>query len=202
MKRHKGRQRKIRQRILILCEGITEKNYFQAIKEDSEYKQALSAIHPKVVAAKNPTPENIVKEAIDRSEKEAQLGNPYDSVWVVFDHDNHTHREKAYAKAKSSSFNIAFSAIAFEYWYLIHFVKTAKAFTNANALKTALKEHYPTYEKAKQNDFAILKPNLSQAIENADWLRNQVSDEEKAITDHNPWTDVDVLVSKMIDGNI
>lgn len=199
MKRYRSRPRRIRKRILILCEGKTEKNYFQAIKEDPDFKHTLSAIHPKVVAAKNPTPEQVVQEAISRSRKESKQGNPYDEIWVVFDHDNHAHRQEAYARAESESFGIAFTAIAFEMWYLLHFVRSARAFSKGEEVEVALRKYYPDYEKARQNDFAKLKPNLQNGIENAEWLREQVRDETKAIADHNPWTDIDMLVRKLIE---
>lgn len=196
MKRHKGRQRQIRRRILILCEGQTEKNYFQALKEDSEYKQQLLAVHPQIVAAKNPTPEQVVKEAVARTTSEAKQGNPYDKTWVVFDHDNHPHREKAYQRAIKASFGVAFSAIAFEIWYLLHFVKSARSFSKAEELLVELRKHYPPYEKAKQNDFANLKSSLQIAFANAKWLREQVESPE-SVTNCNPWTNVDLLVKEL-----
>ncbi|GJM35648.1 MAG: hypothetical protein DHS20C18_46490 [Saprospiraceae bacterium] len=201
MKRSKIKKRQVRRRILILCEGETERNYFQAIKEDPDFKQILSAIYPQVVAAKHPTPKQVVKEAKERLKKEADQGNPYDKVWVVFDHDNHPNRTEAYTIAKKESFGIAFTAIAFEMWFLLHFKRTAKGFTNDKKLRTTLQDHYPNYEKAKQNDFAKLKPHLSEAFKNAVWLRSEKFDEKKAITDHNPWTDVDVLVEELIEAD-
>lgn len=184
-----------------MCEGETEKNYFQAIKEDPDYKQALSAIHPKVVVAKHPTPDKVVEEAISRAEKESRQGNPYEKVWVVFDHDNNANRQDAYKTAINESYSVAFTAIAFEVWYLLHYIKSARAFTNGSQVVATLRNHYPNYEKAKQNDFAILKPKLSDALENAVWLRAQVKEDDKTITDHNPWTDVDVLVKELIESN-
>lgn len=197
MKRRKGRQREVRKRILILCEGETEKNYFQAIKEDSEYKQKLLAVHPKVVVAKNPTPEQVVKEALARATEQSKQGNPYDKIWVVFDHDNHPHRQKAYQSAIKTSFGVAFSAIAFETWYLLHFVKSTRAFSKADDLIDELRKHYASYEKAKQNDFAMLKSKLPAAFANARWLRMQ-GESSKDVTNCNPWTDVDVLVEELI----
>ncbi|MEL6944952.1 MAG: RloB family protein [Bacteroidota bacterium] len=199
MKRHKRKKKKLRKNILILCEGLSEKNYFQAIKEDKDYKQALSAIHPQIVAAKSPTPEQVVKEAIKRVKKAEKSGNKYDIVWLVFDHDHHTHRKEAYSKALKSKFSVAYSAIAFEQWYWLHFVKSAKAFPNGEQLKKALLAHYPKYEKAKQNDFAFLKEHLNKGLENAKWLRAQIKEEEKHLTDCNPWTDVDILVRYLLD---
>lgn len=201
MKRHKGKKRKKRKRILILCEGVTEKNYFQAIKEDPSYKQALLAISPRVIKAKNPTPEQVVKEAKKLAKAAEKEANPYDRIWLVFDHDNHAHRETAFHDAIKAAFNVAFSAICFEMWYLLHFVKTKRAFPKGEALIKELKKHYPGYEKAKQNDFANLKENLPAALKNAKWLRNQAKKEEESIPHHNPWTDVDVLVLELIEKN-
>ena len=197
MKRHRQKKRTARKRVLILCEGETERNYFQAIKEDPDYKQALSAIQAQIVAAKNPTPEHVVSEALKRAKREASQGNPYDQVWVVFDHDHHAHRNVAYVKAERAKCGIGFSAIAFEMWYLLHFVKSARPFSNGDELIAVLKKHYPNYEKAQQNDFLNLKDKLTDAIENAEWLRKQVFQEHESIPNHNPWTDVDRLVLEL-----
>lgn len=199
MKRRKAKRRKSKKRILILCEGKTEKNYFLAIKQDPEYKQALSAVSPEVVAAGSPTQMEVVNEAIKRKAKEKKSGNPYGEVWVVFDHDNHKLRRDAYDKGLKSGFRIAFSSICFEQWYLLHFKKSGKSYSTPDDLIRALKKEYLNYVKAKQNDFANLKGNLEIAFENVLWLRKQSVMEEKHITDLNPWTDVDVLVRELIE---
>lgn len=197
-KPHKDK-RVLRRRILILCEGETERNYFQAIKEDDDYKRALSAIDPQIMEANKPAPELIVKEAIAKFNKAKREQNPYDKVWLIFDHDNSPLRREAYDYAKKQAFEIAFSAIAFEKWYLLHFVFTTKAFSSADELIRALKKHYTIYEKAKHNDFANLKDRLQTARENALSLREQRLEEKKHITDCNPWTDVDELVWELIE---
>ena len=198
MRTNRRKKKKLRKRILILCEGETEKNYFQAIKEDPEFKNKLSAIHPQIIVAKNPTPKRVVDEAIQRIEKESQQDNPYDAVWVVFDHDNHENRKVAFQKAKKMKIKIGFSAICFEFWYLLHFSKNAQAFLQASQLIRALKKYYPNYAKAKRNDFLILKERLPNAIINAQWLRKEISKNQKFIYDQNPWTDIDILVNKLI----
>ena len=199
MKRTKQVQKSIRRRILILCEGKTEKNYFQAIKEDPTYSQKLLAVHPRVVVAKNPSPDQIVREAIAWARQARQEGNPYDKIWVVFDHDHQPKRLDAYEHALRQGFNVGFSAIAFETWYLIHFERSARAYKNAEALLDALDKHYPGYQKARQNDFTYLKQNLPQALRNAAWLRDQMMPFERPTTDRNPWTDIDQLVLDLIE---
>jgi len=199
MKRTKRGHKTIRRRVLILCEGQTEKNYFQAIKEHPDYKQQLLAVHPRVVVAKNPSPDQIVQEAIARVRKAREEGNAYDKIWVVFDHDHHTQRFSAYEHALRQGFGIGFSAIAFETWYLLHFERSARAYESAEALLAALFKHYPGYQKARQNDFTYLKGRLQQALENATWLKDQVAAAEKHTTNCNPWTDVDHLVRELIE---
>ena len=198
MKRHKGKQRYTHPRILILCEGETEKNYFKAILQDSDYKSRLSAVRVSIYSGKDSSPEKIVNEALKRSEEANNEGNPFKSIWVVFDHDNHPNRHLAYQNALSLGFNIAFSAIAFEQWYLLHFLKSSRAFTNYANLEKEILRHYPNYQKAKQNDFKNLKQKLPAAFMNAEWLRKQI--DKPVITNSNPWTDVDILVKMMIKG--
>lgn len=198
MKRHKGKPRFVRQRLLIMCEGQTEKRYFQVIKEDHRFRQTLSAVHPEIVAARHPDPLQVVREAQMRVKKASVEDNAYDAVWVVFDHDNHPLRVQAYDEAISNGYLAAFSALAFEVWYLLHFVKTTRSYTASSDLLQALKTHWPGYEKAKQNDFEKLKPRMAEAFENAEWLRLQVADAEKQPTRQAVWTDVDVLVRKLI----
>lgn len=200
MKRTKPSKNKrtLRPRILILCEGETEANYFRAIKQDPEYKQILSAIDPQITEAKKPAPELIVKEAIKKFTEAKKENNPYNKVWLVFDHDNSARRQQAYDLAKSQAFDVAFSAIAFEKWFLLHFIFTTRAFSSAQELIKELKNHYPTYEKAKQNDFENLKHLLANAKQHALLLRDQVSDPSIHLMDHNPWVDVDILVDELI----
>jgi hypothetical protein len=118
---------------------------------------------------------------------------------VVFDHDHQPKRLSAYELARRQGFNIGFSVIAFETWYLMHFEQSARAYENAAALLDALSKHYPGYQKARQNDFTYLKINLQQAIRNAAWLRNQFTAFEKHPTDRNPWTNIDQLVLDLIE---
>ena len=181
--------------MLILCEGETERNYFLAMREDVDFKAKMVATTIDIVTAKNSTPEQIVKEGLKREKEAKRERNPYQKIWVVFDHDHHTHRQMAYNDAIKEKFNVAFSAICFENWYLLHFVKSAKAFSEGKKLITELKKYYPNYEKAKQNDFEHLKTKLSKARSNAVWQRKQVGDERKHRIDHNPWTDVDMLIA-------
>jgi RloB-like protein len=203
MKRRKTKRtvRRTNPHILILCDGLTEKNYFTAIKQDPEYKRSLAALSVDICEAKNRDPLQIVNEAIKRKKKARQEGNAYDHVWVVYDHDNRPARMDAYDLAGSKDIRVAFSSIAYEYWYLLHFKQTAQAFQNANALIKALRKFFPEYQKAGQNDFVLLKDRLPDACNNAAWLKVQTKhfiEEGKHLTELNPFTDVDQLVRFLV----
>lgn len=197
-KRTKGRRRRLKPRILIMCEGETERNYFQAIKESEAYKRNLIAVNPQVIKAKHSAPEMVVNEAIRREKEARKENNPYDAIWVVFDHDHSPNRKKAYDAALKADFKVAFSAICFEIWYLLHFVKTSRNFRNAHELIKELKKHYTAYQKAQNNDFEKLKNNLATAYTNSQWLRKRVKIDNQHITSYQCWTDVDILVKTLI----
>lgn len=66
-----------------------------------------------------------------------------------------------------------------EFWFLLHFEKTAKYFNKCSGAETQLKKHMPNYEKTqkfftKQNDdiYLKLKPNLKAALQNSISLGN------------------------------
>lgn len=82
-------------------------------------------------------------------------------------------------------------------WYLLHFEQTARAFTQTEDLMKALRKHLPQYEKARQNDFALLKPHLATAYDHAIWLRTRQDEWDRHLTDHPAWTDVDILVRRL-----
>lgn len=66
-----------------------------------------------------------------------------------------------------------------EFWFLLHFEKTSKYFSNCSGAETELKKHLKNYEKTKkfftkQNDdiYLKLKPNLKTGLTNSIALGN------------------------------
>lgn len=200
MKRKPAKKRRTNPRVLVLVEGETERNYFLAIKQDPDYKKKLAALTVEVKKTKKQASKEMVEQALKMIKGAEREDNAYDSVWLVFDHDNNPKREEAWETVEQAGrkINMAFSAIAFEQWYLLHFKKSGKVFQSAGELIKDLKKYFPEYEKAKQNDFAILKEKLDVAFENTTWLRDQKNDNNIPITDRNPWTDVDTLVDYLL----
>ncbi len=196
--------RPVRDRILILCEGIkTEPKYFNGIKADIHLKNRLSALRIEILDTKINTGKELVKKAKELKEDAEQEGNPYDKIWVVLDRDGYTKHPQAFNQAKDNNIHIAFSCVAFEYWFLLHFEKTAKAFNKADELIRHLKtKGYSNYEKSL-NHYGFLKEKTEFAIKNAVWIREKHHYYEESSQSHerhklNPFTDVDKLVAYLL----
>ncbi len=187
-----------RPHILIVVEGQTEKGYFHHLVNAPDYQISLSGVKVTIII-KNQASKKVVQEILKMMARTERIERPYSQVWWVFDHDNNPNRKEGYDEARKVGIRIAFSAFAFEQWYLLHFVKSAKAFSEIGSLIKALQKHFPDYQKAKQNDFENLKDKLEIAYKNTAWLRDNLEDKTLHITEQNPYTDVDVLVQNLID---
>jgi RloB-like protein len=72
-----------------------------------------------------------------------------------------------------------------EFWFLLHFVRTTKPFSNCESVEKELQKYMPNYAKNQQylvqsNIYKTLKPNLLNAFENAKWI-----EENKTENDYN-----------------
>lgn len=75
-----------------------------------------------------------------------------------------------------------------EFWFLLHFEKTTKLFTDCNSAEKQLKKHITDYEKTRKyftkqdNDIYLkLRSKLSDAIENSKKLKFDKNNTSKAI---------------------
>ncbi len=62
-----------------------------------------------------------------------------------------------------------------EFWFLLHFVRTTKPFSNCESVEKDLQKYLPNYTKNQQylvqaNIYKLLQPNLLKAIENGAWI--------------------------------
>ncbi len=155
--------------VLIVCEGEkTEPNYFRALIDDLQ----LNTTNIKV--AKNTagsSPRNVVDTArkIYRKEKD------YDTVFCVFDKDQHPSYREALdiiKREKKCPIHAITSIPCFEFWILLHFRYTTKVFDSGHGSICAnvisdLKEFLPKYEKGEANTYQIIKEHIPTAILNA-----------------------------------
>lgn len=157
---------------LIVTEGTkTEPQYFNGLTRDINhlYKGRISIITEGVGQGTL----NLLEYAQKIVEKEP---DKYKHVWLVYDKDDFPKDDfdNTYFKCKSLSKNgdsVVYHALwsneCIEYWFLLHYI----------ALDSALhrSEYYPKlsdcigskYEKNRGDIYALLKPNIKRAIDNA-----------------------------------
>lgn len=189
-------------RLLILCEdGKSSKLYFEAFKRDEKLKRDLASVSIEVVHPKDHSPLGLVIEAKAKVQKARRDRNPYNEIWIVLDKDHHANIDKAIDFAHANKYNIALSVICFEYWVLLHFEKTCKAFNKCDDIIHYIrKNHFPTYLK-KENAYDDLKDKVNHAIENGKRVVKQnKTDIERGIKlyELSAYTDVHLLVQRLI----
>ena len=191
--RRKGPKREPYDRVLIVCEGSkTEPLYFQALVDQCR----LSTANVEVDAS-GLDPSSLVNKAKSLRDDEKRRGDQYDTVYCVFDHDEHEHFNKATFEAHSAKLKLARSWPCFEFWLLLHFVYSRRPYapsgnrTAAENCVRDLRQHLPNYTKGNAGLFEALEDQMETAKSNA---RHALSDAE-ATGEYNPSTEVHCLVA-------
>jgi hypothetical protein len=189
-------------RLLIVCEdGKSSKFYFEAFKRDEKLKRDLASVSIEVVHPIDHSPIGLVIEAKIKAQKAKSDRNPYNEIWIVLDRDHHANIDKAFNFAYANKYNIALSVICFEYWVLLHFEKTSKAFNKCGDIINYIrKNHFTSYLK-KENAYDDLKDKVNFAIENGKWIvkQNKTDIERgKKLYELSAYTDVHLLVQRLI----
>lgn len=133
--------------------------------------------------------------AIVHSRREPDENLAFDSVWCVYDVDDHPHHHEAREMAVANQIELAISNPCFELWLLLHFRDNPGA-QDRNALRSLLKQFDPNYDKH------VSHPNYTTEFENASLRakRMDASAENRCDVGTNPSTSVYKL-TQMIRGN-
>ena len=190
------KQRPLYPKVLVLCEGLTEKNYLLEIKNTLP-RENQGGIKIEIEVFKKNDPLNLVKEALRRKQKARKEGAQYDRMWVVFDHDNLPNRDKAFKLANHNNIDVAYSSFNIEVWFLLHFSYSTRAYTNGDEVKQKLRGNYITdYKPGKTRILTTLQSNYETALQHARKLRNAKQAELDAGTPIwrlNPYITLDQL---------
>ncbi|TDG37096.1 RloB domain-containing protein [Pedobacter changchengzhani] len=202
MKRTNSKQIPIGKKGLILCEGETETNYFQGLTTQDKYKRKFAGVGVEVYKPKNHSPVGLVTEAKRRIREAKSTKSPFNFVWIVFDKDGHQNIPKAFSDAKdvkNPPIHVAFSVTCFEYFILMHFTKTTKAFEKCDDVIFELKKYFSNYEKSR-NLFNDLKEMHNVACENSEWLCERCEDDiqnGKRVYELSSYTNVHKLIDAL-----
>lgn len=211
--------------IVIVCEGQTEINYFNEIRND------IRNNHVKVVPPKDAHGTQTAKKFIDMAwkaywaevhdhrmksvAKKHQI-HPDDEVWCVFDKDKKSIGEmhKFIKLANDYGFRVICSLPAFELWLYLHFADFP---SSENALRLKLKQYnehtllpklmtkmlqdkWPQYHKGRMTEesqyMSVLRNKEDKAIQRAKNMKKRASDDGLDKFTY-PFTDVDVLVERL-----
>lgn len=161
--------------ILIVCEGQTEKLYFESFP--------VLTLTVEIVDLEGQSKLKLIESTnaiIEQNDKE------YDEVWCVFDMDiKHGEKElsdydNAISKGNKLGFNIAYSNDAFELWFYLHYQYTEQKNHRKYYYQALSNKWNVNYEKdGKKRKFCLATYNRleedklasqSKAIERADKL--------------------------------
>lgn len=169
-----GRQtkkRKLYPAIAIIGEGITESIYFSQMRQEEDLQFTVKPDY-----GKNSSVESIVEKALDFLEKE------FDIVFCVTDMDEMTRNQNLMdkyinLKKKHGSDRLVFIETnpCMEFWFLLHYTFTTKAFNNYKQLAKLLKKYLPAYDKTEKylsgsKIYLQLKPKQANARNNAEQI--------------------------------
>lgn len=181
-KREQGIRGKVKDTILIICEGVkTEPNYFESFRLSNVKINGCGKDPSQLV--------QIAKENFDT----------YDQLWCVFDRDN-VPAEKfnipfQLSEKLKKKIKIAYSNEAFELWYLLHF-----HYYNTGMSRDDYQERLSNllgykYQKNSKTMYHELLDNQQTAIDNAKKLLASYPDSNPE--QDNPSTTVHLLVEEL-----
>ena len=205
----KNDKKYIRCRVLIVCEGAkTEPNYFKSF---NMMKNSSSLVFEINTTGGGINTIQVVEQAVKIKEAAEKQGNPYDSVWAVFDKDSFKDSDfdTAILKAEKKGIGCAWSNEAFELWYVYYFDNRCTGMSRADYQKVITKRVQERKCCKGKNKYAYAKndPNMRSilskcrcderiAIKRAE-KQAKTFDNQKFST-HNPCTMVYKLVRQLI----
>lgn len=182
--KRKSKIRKIKQSILIICEGTeTEPNYFKHWKRFIRNEARIE------IESKGPSPNVIVDYAVNKIST-----YDYNQIWCVFDQNGHEGISNSIRKARNNNISVAFSNPCFEIWFLLHF-KYQAANIDCDSVCALLKNKYLKRFNKSMDVYDKLLNNQDKAISSAQKLRRKHRhDGTTPVENQNPSTGVDELV--------
>jgi len=162
--------------ILVISEGdATEPEYLHGFRD--------ACRNPRVtieVANEHGVPMTLVRiakeykeEASIRAAREKDENLAYDSVWCVFDIDDHPDIGAAKEMARDNDIRLAISNPCIELWLLLHFRENPGMQSRAT-MKKKLKEYVPQYDKHVDN--ALYAAGYPQAVARASKMDKDAKD--------------------------
>ncbi|HET9957343.1 MAG TPA: RloB family protein [Polyangiaceae bacterium] len=181
--------------ILVVCEGaVTEREYLKSLQH--HFRNPRVRV---VVPDNSGVPLTVVKTAIRLKKEAAQKAKAqdddnleYNSIWAVFDVDEHPNLAEAKQLAAKEGIDLAISNPCFELWALLH-LEDQRAHIERHAVASRLRKHFPEYEKLLP--FERLIGGYEQAVNRARSLDEEAASHKEP--GRNPTTGVFSLTEQI-----
>lgn len=187
------RNKKLKKKIYIFCEGETEANYFDMLSK--KYKESYRIkVYAKSTGQTSLQLVNYAIQSYNNMSKKQK--DEVDKIYVVFDKDQVEANEikKAFTRAKGRNIDIGFSNSSFELWLLMHF-KDVNTFMNQSDLEKELeaKLNISNYHDSKGKIKLVnyFEDQIYLAMENGNKFDNNF---QNNIT-KNPYTNLKYIIN-------
>lgn len=172
------KKRKFIRRIAVVGDGVTEKIYFEQLKELERIKDVV--IKPELPSKSSKG--GSYKKAINTAKSLVEEG--YDHVYCLIDFDTVLSENKLaeftqeLKETDSKKITVYINNPCFETWVLVHYEKTGKAFADCDTVGKAITKHLKDYCKnqeylRKKILYKTLRPQLeTDAVPNAAFLED------------------------------
>lgn len=185
--------------ITVFTEGKkTEPQYLEMFKKVHVPPSVKRSAFDLKIIPSGSDPTRVVDEAIQELENLQRVGGKKDSVWAMFDRDEHSRFEEAKNKAKNKGVHLAVSNPCFEIWGIYHY-QDWQSEIERHPCQKKLEKLCSGYSRKSGKTFAnedIIKNKYRDAIENAENSLN--SREEEGDPEGNPSTSVHCLIKTIL----
>jgi len=198
---------KTKKLVLILTESReTEPNYFEALKNEDSIKAGFKVN----IKRTGDSPDKVVRRAIELKEEEELRDSEgiftYDQIWCVLDvegPENLKSITEAIDLAQKNNIYLCLSNPCFEIWLLSHFVREGRYYRSAKAVEQRLNKSWrdhtgQEYDKSAPRIYDMISGLTDQAIQNAQWVREEHHKNRKNPLDCNSSTEVYRLVKFLL----
>lgn len=193
-------------KIILFCEGMTEKNYFEYFTRAIKNKYTNISIEVQKAGGNARGVLNYANNFLDEEENNRKYKD-YDK-YLVFDCDAPEDIQSVIKDAinDKKEYKLLTSNLLFETWLLMHFENVEENFTKTQTYtKMAMYlnvEKYDSKEKAKKGNIRkiVQDNNVEKAIDNAEKMEKYYEsfDISNSIAKMNPFTEVHKLVKQLM----
>ena len=181
--------------IIVVTEGEkTEPQYLQMFKRIHVQPHVRRSVFDLKVISGVGVPKTVVDRAIQEREDLQGPLDREDSVWAMFDQDNHPGLEEAKRKARHEGVHLAFSNPCFEIWGIYHY-EDCQRHIERDKCQKKLEELCSIYNRRSGKNFAnedIIRNKYRDAIKRAENSLN--SRKKEGNPERGPSTSVHYLI--------